>query len=156
MIFFMACLLKFWICFFLGLVPFETSQVYYSNWYHDLFFWFFSTKLFFFLSSIISKTIANWIIYTMCTFIIFLEWVNLSKRGGKDGVFRYVSVFALLKFTDGSVFAFLKSTDGSVLALLKSTDGFVLALLRLPSIFSCKNSTVGEFWCTMAIMKEKQ
>ena len=57
---------------------------------------------------------------------------------------------------DGSVLAFLKSTGGSVLALLKSTDGSVLALLRLPSIFSCKNSTVGEFWCTMVIMKEKQ
>ena len=63
---------------------------------------------------------------------------------------------ALLKFTNGSVLAFLKSTDGSVLALLKSTDGFVLALLRLLSIFACKNSTVGEFWCTIAIMKEKQ
>ena len=63
---------------------------------------------------------------------------------------------ALLKFTDGYVLAFLKSTDGSVLALLKSTDGFVLALLRFPSILSCKNSTAGEFWCTMAIMKEKQ
>ena len=63
---------------------------------------------------------------------------------------------ALLKFTDGSVLAFLKFTDGSVLALLKSTDGSVLALLRLPLIFSCKISTVGEFWCTMAIMKEKQ
>ena len=63
---------------------------------------------------------------------------------------------ALVKFTGGSILAFLKSTDGSVLALLKSTDGAVLALLRLPSIFSCKNSTVGEFWCTMAIMKEKQ
>ena len=23
---------------------------------------------------------------------------------------------------------------------------------RLPSIFSCQNSTVGEFWCSMAIM----
>ena len=57
---------------------------------------------------------------------------------------------------DGSVLAFLKSTGGSVLALLKSTDGSVLALLRLPYIFSCKNSTVGEFWCTMVIMKEKQ
>ena len=34
--------------------------------------------------------------------------------------------------------------------------GSVLALLRLPSIFSCKNSTVGEFWSTMTIMKEKQ
>ena len=44
-----------------------------------------------------------------------------------------------------SVLAFLKTTDGSVLALLKSTDGSVLALLSLPSIFSCKNSTVGEF-----------
>ena len=63
---------------------------------------------------------------------------------------------ALLKCTDGSVLAFLKSTDGSVLALLKSTDGSVLALLRLPSIFSCKNYIVGEFWCTMAIMQEKQ
>ena len=29
-------------------------------------------------------------------------------------------------------------------------------LLRLPSIFSCQNSTVSESWCTMAIMKEKQ
>ena len=48
------------------------------------------------------------------------------------------------------------SKDGFVLALLKSTDGSVLALLRLPSIFSCKNSTVGEFWCIMAIKKEKQ
>ena len=55
-----------------------------------------------------------------------------------------------------SVLAFLKSTDGSVLALLKSTDGTVLALLRLPSIISCQNSTVGEFWCTMAFMQEKQ
>ena len=63
---------------------------------------------------------------------------------------------ALLKCTYGSVLAFLNSTDGSVLALLKSTDGSILALLRLPSIFSCQNSTVGEFWCTMAIMPEKQ
>jgi hypothetical protein len=63
---------------------------------------------------------------------------------------------ALLKCTEGSELAFLKSTDGSVLALLKSTDGSVLAILRLPSIFSFKNSTVNEFWCTMAIMEEKQ
>ena len=42
------------------------------------------------------------------------------------------------------------------MALLKSTDGSVLALLRLPSIFSSQNSTVGEFWGTMAVMKEKQ
>ena len=63
---------------------------------------------------------------------------------------------ALLKRTDGSVLAFLKSTDGSVLALLKSTDGSVLVLLRLRSIFSCQNSSVGEFLGTMAIMKEKQ
>ena len=51
---------------------------------------------------------------------------------------------------------FLKCTDGSVLAYLKSIDGFVLALFRLPSIFSHQNSTVDEFWCTMAIMQEKQ
>jgi hypothetical protein len=63
---------------------------------------------------------------------------------------------SFLKCADGSVLAFLKSTDGSVLALLKSTHGSVLALLRLPSNFSCQNSTVGEFWCTMAIMQEKQ
>ena len=63
---------------------------------------------------------------------------------------------AFLKFTDDSLLAFLKFTDSSVLALLKSIDGSVLALLRLPSILSCKNSTVGEFWCTMAVMKEKQ
>jgi hypothetical protein len=42
------------------------------------------------------------------------------------------------------------------LALLRSTDGSVLALLGLPSIFSCHNSTVGEFWCTMVFMQEKQ
>ena len=47
-------------------------------------------------------------------------------------------------------------TDGSVLALLKSIDGCVLTLLRLSSIFSHHNSTVGEFWCTIAIMQEKQ
>ena len=125
-----------------------------------------------------------------------MYWVNLSKRGGKDRVFRglagllrgisrgrspreiqrtspasprkipsfptlllrfrfyfqYISVLALLKCTYGSVLAFLKSTDGSVLALLKSTDCSVLALLRLPLIFSCQDSTVGQFWCTMAIM----
>ena len=63
---------------------------------------------------------------------------------------------ALLKCTDGSVLAFLKSKDGFVLALLKSTDGSILAPLKLPSIFSCQNSTVGEFWCTMVIMQEKQ
>ena len=62
----------------------------------------------------------------------------------------------LLKCQDGSVLALLKCTDGFVLAFLKSTEGSVLALLRLPSIFSCQNSIVGEFWCTMAIMKEKQ
>ena len=63
---------------------------------------------------------------------------------------------ALLKCMDGSILAFLKSTDGPALALIKSTDGSLLALLRLPSIFSCQNSTIGEFWCTMAIMQEKQ
>ena len=42
------------------------------------------------------------------------------------------------------------------IGLLKLTDGSVLALLRLPSIFSCQNSTVGEFWGTMAIMNKKQ
>ena len=55
-----------------------------------------------------------------------------------------------------SVLGLLKCTDGSVLALLKSIDSSVLALLRLPSIFSHQNFTVGEFWCTMAIMQEKQ
>ena len=33
--------------------------------------------------------------------------------------------------------------------------GFRIGLLRLPSIFSCQNSTDGQFWCTMAIMQEK-
>ena len=65
-------------------------------------------------------------------------------------------MLALLKRTDGFVLAFLKSTDSFVLALLKTTDRSVLALLRLPSIFYCQNSTVGEFWYSMAIMQEKQ
>ena len=42
------------------------------------------------------------------------------------------------------------------MALLKSTDGSILALLRLPSIFSCLNSTVAEFWCTMAIRQDER
>jgi hypothetical protein len=92
--------------------------------------------------------------------LLGLDWVNPSKRGGMDGVFRGLAGLLRGIFqgqsTDGSILAFLKSTDGYVLALLKSTDGSVLALLRLPSVFSCQNSTVGEFWCTMAIMQEKQ
>ena len=67
-----------------------------------------------------------------------------------------IGLMGLLKCINCSVMAFLKSTDGSVLALQKPVDGSVLALLRLPSIFSHQNVTVGEFLCTMAIMKEKQ
>ena len=62
MIFYMACLLKFRICFFLAQVTLETSHVYCDNWYHD-FFGPFSQKLFFFLTSITFKNIANWIIF---------------------------------------------------------------------------------------------
>ena len=62
----------------------------------------------------------------------------------------------LPKCTDGSILVFLKSTDGSVLALLKYIDGIVLALLRLPSIFSHQNLAIVKFWCTMAVVQEKQ
>ena len=36
----------------------------------------------------------------------------------------------------------------------KIKDGSVLALLSFSSIFSHHNSTVGEFWCTIAIMQQ--
>ena len=48
-------------------------------------------------------------------------WVNPSKRGRMDGVFRGLA--GLLRgISRGSVLAFLKCMDGSVLALLKCID----------------------------------
>ena len=102
-------------------------------------------------------------------FYVFVR-VNLSKRGGKDGVFRGLA--GLLrgisrgrspreiprfrigppKCTDGSVLAFLKCTDGSVLAFLNPYGPSWIRIGPPESVLALLKCIGGEFWCTLSIM----
>ena len=59
MLFYMACLLKFRIRFFLAQVTLETSQVHYDNWYHVFFLRLFPKNSFSLLPPITTLSISN-------------------------------------------------------------------------------------------------
>ena len=114
------------------------------------------------------------IVHTKECIVHSTEWVNLSKRGGMDGVFRGLAGLLGIpeeqpcqpeenpvlpdSFTQIYILFLIGFHIGppKIHRQFPKSTGSVLALLSLPSIFSCQNFTVGEFWCTMAIMQEKQ